>query len=144
MKRTPLRYLLSLALAVLFIGTAGAAETEQVLLSGDATTYQAETVERKEVDGVPMIFKTFTLPPEADPEDLREQAFVEDGFKYVYDRTDKTELQSEDVKIAQETLTLNTKTNRMDDVIPAFPSSRSYDKDGYSGTLALDTQKYQN
>jgi len=140
MKQTPLRYLFSLLLAVLFFSTAGAAETEQVLLSGDTMVYEAETVEYKEIDGIPTVLKTFILPPEASPELLREKPFMRDGFLYKYDRTDKSEQEREDVKSAEETLTLNTPTNDMNDIIAAFPSSRSYNKDGYSGILTLDTK----
>ncbi len=141
MKQTSLRCLFSLVLAVLLCGTAGAAkstETEQVLLTGDKVAYEAETTEFKEVDGIPTVLKTFVLPPEVDPELLREEPFTQFGYKFVYDRMEKTDQMTDDVKEVSETLTIDTLTNRLQDVIQVFPATRDYDADEYSGKLNLD------
>ncbi len=138
MKLTPLRRLLSLVLAVLLCSTAGAVETEQVLLIGDKI--QAKNTEFQEINGVPMIIKTFLLEPEADPEILREEPFAKDGYKFSYDHTDKTEQKKEDKIDAYETVAIDSSSGRLEDVISKFPGTRAYNKDGYTGTLTLDTE----
>lgn len=143
MKLTSLRRLLSLAFAALFISAAGAAETEQVLLNGDELIYEADYTEYKEIDGVPIALKTFIVSPETDPGVLREDPFVKDGYKFVYDRMDREEQTNTDSKIAEEIYTMDAKTNDLASALPAFPGVMTYDKDGYSGELELDTKSVQ-
>jgi len=138
MNQTLLRRLVSLTLAVLLCSTAGAADTEQVLLSGDKV--KPDQVEFSQLDGVPTATKTFTLRPEENPEILREEPFAHDGYKYVYDHMEKTKQEKEDKKDAEDTVTIDTSSSRLENVISQFPSTREYSKDGYSGTLTLDTE----
>jgi len=104
MKQTLLRRLVSLTLAVLFCSTASAADTEQVLLSGDKV--KPEQVEFLQLDGVPTATKTFILRPDENPEILREKPFAHDGYKYVYDHMEKTKQEKEDKKDAEDTVTI--------------------------------------
>ena len=141
MKHFSFRYLLSLALAMLLCGTAGAVpqtDVEQSLASDKEAVYQADTVEQTEIDGKQTILKTFVLPPEIDPELLQEKPFAQDGYKFVYKRTDKTDVMSEDKKNAEETFTIETDTKDAEKVVAEFPPTRVYEQDGYTGTLTLD------
>lgn len=141
MKHFSFRYLLSLALAMLLCGTAGAVpqtDVEQSLASDKEAVYQADTVEQTEIDGKQTIVKTFELPPDADPEALRESAFAQGGYKFVWERTDKTEIMGENKKNAEETFSMETATKDTEKVVAAFPPTRKYEKDGYTGTLTLD------
>ncbi len=97
-------------------------------------------VEFLQLDGVPTATKTFILRPDENPEILRKEPFAHDGYKYVYDHMEKTEQEKEDKKDAKDTLTIDTSSSRLEDVISQFPSTREYSKDGYSGTLTLDTE----
>jgi len=116
MKHFSFWYLLALALAMLLCGTAGAVpqtDAEQALSSGEESVYQADTVEQTEIDGKQTIIKTFELPPGANPEALRENAFAQSGYKFAYERTDKTEIMGEDRKSAEETFSTDAKDKRL-------------------------------
>lgn len=102
MKRKMKWCLTTLLLAALLCGAAGAAEIEQVLLPGDEVVYQPISTRLQEIDGVPTLTKIFVLPPENDPEMLREQPFSEDGICFRYERMDRSEHVQSDSKAVSE------------------------------------------
>ena len=127
-------------LAALLCGTAGAAGTEQVLLPGDLVQYRPDSTELVEIDGVPVLTKTFTLPPDAEPKALREQPFSQSGYWFRYARMDKSEQAVTDTKEAEETVTVDAPTDNLADIISEFPAARTYSEDGYEGELLLDVK----
>lgn len=140
-KQNPFRLLFALTLAVLLCSTAGAtAATEQVLLTGDSVSYEAESTTFQEIDDVPTICKTFVLPPDVNPEWLREDDFTQDGYIFHYERMDKKEQPVTDTQPAEEIVSMDSKTDDISVIYSALPHSRSYNKDGYAGTLLLDTE----
>ncbi|MEF2795257.1 MAG: hypothetical protein U0N62_07260 [Hydrogeniiclostridium sp.] len=99
-----------------------------------------DSVEEKQKGDEVEIVKTYTLSPDEDPELLIEEPFEQDGFTYTYESMVQSEEVHEQSKLAEKTLTFETDTDSLEDILPDIPGSVSYDgEDGYEGELILNT-----
>ena len=98
-----------------------------------------EDVETRQ-DGEKMeIIKVYHLSPEEDPQLLIEEPFEQDGYEYQYESMVKEEETTENKKLAEKTITLETDTNDLEAILQQVEGSIPYDEgDGYTGTLTLD------
>lgn len=143
LKRKKISWIFASLLAVLFISTAGAAaqnESQQVLLDGDTVTYKPLSTELVEINGIPVLTKTFELSPDVDPKVLREEPFSQNGYWFHYQRMDKSDQEISDLKQVDKTVTVDAPSEDLADVIDQFPAECAYNEDGYSGELLLDVQ----
>ena len=142
MMKKRLRWLIMPLLAALLVSAAGAAEVsaEQVLLDGDQAVFTPVSVEPIEINGVPTLSKTYEMPPDFDPAALKEQPFEQDGYRYHYDRMDKTIQHKTETQDAEDTVTIEAPSADLSAVIDKFPVTKAYTKDGYIGDLTLDLQ----
>ena len=90
------------------------------------------------LNGQQRIVKTYVLPPEKDPETLKEPSFDYDGFTYTWAFTTKDEHAFLESKSVADTVTVETASNNLDKILAELPPSIPYDDGEYSGELALD------
>lgn len=141
LNRKKIRWIIPPVLAALLVSAAGAAqESEQVLLEGDKASFEPVSTEMVQINGVPILTKTFELSPEVDPSLLREEPFPQDGCWYRYQRMDRSDQEITDTLPVEETVTVEAPSGELADVIGRFPATRAYSKDGYTGELLLDVQ----
>ncbi len=90
------------------------------------------------LNGQQRIVKTYVLPPEKDPETLKEPSFDYDGFTYTWAFTTKDEHTFLESKSVTDTVTVETASNNLDKILAKLAPSVPYDDGEYSGELALD------
>lgn len=97
------------------------------------------SVERKNIDGTEYLIKVYETPVKTEPESLVENDFELDGFLFAHETTDQKINESSDTKEVTEEAKSESQSNKLEDIIKLFPATKAYDKDGYKGTLTLDT-----
>lgn len=97
------------------------------------------SVERKNINGTEYILKTYELSAGTEPESLVEDDFALDGFLFAHETTDRKLNESTDTKDIMEEEKAESKSKNMEDIIKLFPSTKAYERNGYKGTLTLDT-----
>ena len=90
------------------------------------------------LNGTQQVIKTFTITPDADPQDLIEEPFVLEGVLYTFSDIVKVENRVEDTKQGTETVTVETAKKDLSAVLEKLPPTMEYDDGKYAGTLALD------
>ena len=90
------------------------------------------------LNGQQRLVKTYTLSPEVDPDDLKEEDFSYDGYLYTWAYTTKVEHPYLESKTVTETVTVNTAKNDLAQILAELSPSMPYEKGGFSGELALD------
>ena len=106
-----------------------------------ASTFAAEVPESlvvENLNGQQRIVKTYVLPPDADPQVLKEPSFDYDGYTYTWAYTTKEEQTYLETKSVTETKTVETAKDELTDILAQLSPSISYDDGEYSGELALD------
>ena len=110
-------------------------------LSLMTSAFAAEVPEElvvENLNGQQRMVKTYVLPPEVDPETLKEPPFDYDGFTYTWAYTTKEEQPFLDAKTVTETVTVETSSDDLTDILAALAPSIPYDDGEYVGELALD------
>ena len=97
------------------------------------------SVQTAEEGGVQLLVKTFLVSEDTDPQTLVEKDLTRRGV--AYEATDILR-QEQPGKVEKETVsqavTLESETDKMEDILPLLKSTMDYQKDGFSGTLVLD------
>lgn len=96
-----------------------------------------ETVIRN-LNGSQQLIKTYILSPDADPQTLIEAPFELEGYTYTFADIVKEENRVADTDRHTETVTLETTTNELSDILEQMAPTMEYDDGLYTGTLALD------
>lgn len=110
-----------------------------VLLTGSAFALEvpSETVVQN-LNGSQQVVKTYTLPPDADPQELIEEPFVLEGYLYTFADIVKTENPVNDTRVETETVTIETAKDDLSLILEQLAPTLSYDDGQYQGTLTLD------
>ena len=90
------------------------------------------------LNGSQQLIKTYTLPPGADPQQLIEEPFDQEGWHYTFADIVKEENQVSDCKYHTETVTLETDTKDLGKILEQLETTLDYDDGTYSGVLTLD------
>lgn len=90
------------------------------------------------LNGQQRMIKTYVLPPDADPETLKEPSFDYDGFSYAWAYTTKEEHTFLETKAITETVTVETAKKDLNTVLEQLAPTILYDDGEYAGELALD------
>ncbi len=90
------------------------------------------------LNGQQRMVKTYVLPPDADPETLKEPPFDYDGFTYTWAYTTKEEHTFLETKPVTQTVTVETAKKDLDAVLAQLAPTIPYDDGEFSGELALD------
>ena len=106
-------------------------------VSAFAMEVPTETVIRN-LNGSQQLIKTYILSPDADPQALIEAPFELEGYTYTFADIVKEENCVADTDRHTETVTLETTTNELSDILEQMAPTMEYDDGLYTGTLALD------
>ncbi len=90
------------------------------------------------LNGQQRITKTYVLPPDTDPEILKEPSFEYDGFTYTWAFTTKEEHTFLESKAATQTVTVETAKKDLNTILAQLAPTIPYDDGEYTGELALD------
>ena len=90
------------------------------------------------LNGQQRMVKTYVLPPDTDPETLKEPSFNYDGFSYTWAYTTKEEHTFLETKAVTETVTVETAKKDLNTVLEQLAPTIPYDDGEYTGELALD------
>ena len=90
------------------------------------------------LNGSQQLIKTYILPPGADPQQLIEEPFDQEGWHYTFADIVKEENQVSDRKYHTETVTLETDTKDLGKILEQLETTLDYDDGTYSGVLTLD------
>ena len=90
------------------------------------------------LNGQQRITKTYVLPPDADPELLKEPPFDYGGFTYTWAYMTKEEHTFRDSKAVTETVMVETAKKDLAAVLEQLAPTIPYDDGEYTGELALD------
>ena len=90
------------------------------------------------LNGSQQLIKTYTLPPGTDPQQLIEEPFEQEGYRYTFAEIVKEENQVSDRKHHTETVTLETGTKDLGTILTQLAATLDYDDGTYSGVLTLD------
>lgn len=108
-------------------------------LSINALALEVPTnTEVRNLNGSQQLIKTYVLPPDADPQELVEEPFEQEGYLYTFADIIKEENQMLDSSYHRETVTLETETDDLAAILERLKPSIEYDDGLYTGTLALD------
>ena len=89
-------------------------------------------------DGRQLIIKTFTLAPGDDPEEIIGGPFDREGYSYSFISIVKEEKRYESRIPYSETVTVETASKDLSEILSLLDSTIMYDDGEYKGTLALD------
>ena len=106
-------------------------------VSAFAMEVPTETVIRN-LNGSQQLIKTYILSPDADPQALIKAPFELEGYTYTFADIVKEENRVADTDRHTETVTLETTTNELSDILEQMAPTMEYDDGLYTGTLALD------
>lgn len=110
-----------------------------MIMSLCGMTAVPEDVETRQEGEKMEIIKVYHLSPEEDPQLLIEEPFEQDGYEYQYKSMVKEEENTENKKLAQKTISLETETDDLDAILQQIKGSIPYDgDDGYTGDLTLE------
>lgn len=121
------RFLCSFLIALSFCGTAFAADVYPVSVE---TVQEGEQAE---------IHKVYELKNGETPEMIPKNDFEHNGVWYELKDILKEELPSYETKQVTEPVTLESQSNKMEDILPLIPAEKDVQtEDGFSGRLELD------
>ena len=102
------------------------------------------SVQTAEEGGVQLLVKTFLVPEDTDPQTLIEEDLTRRGVAYeVTDILRQEQPGETEKKTVSQTMTLESETDKMEDILPLLKSTMDYQKDGFSGALTLDRDSIQ-
>ena len=90
------------------------------------------------LDGQQQMVKTFTLPPEQDAQDIIEESIEYDGYTYTFADIVKNEITYNEQKDVKQTVTVETGTNDLAEILSKLQPEINYDDGSFSGILTLD------
>ena len=105
--------------------------------SAFALEVPSETIVQN-LNGSQQVIKTYTISPEADPQELIEEPFTLEGYRYTFADIVKVENHVQDSRQQTETVTVETSKNDLGLILEKLAPTLDYDDGQYCGKLALD------
>lgn len=101
-------------------------------------------IETVENGGKTEIHKVYELGADEAPSSIPQDSFEQDGKTYVLQDILKNEIPSYETREIIEPVTVESETNKMEDILPLIPATKEVlTDDGFSGTLQLDVSTIQ-
>lgn len=102
-------------------------------------SYYPVEVQTAEDHGIQLLVKTFLVPEGTDPQTLVEGDLTQRGISYEVSDILRQDMPGEiEKKTVSQTVTLESETEELDDILLLLSSSMDYHEDGFAGMLALD------
>ena len=116
------------------------------MLSVSVTAFGAypSKIETVQNGGKTEIHKVYELGADEPPSSISQDSFEQDGKTYVLQDILKNEIPSYETREIIEPVTVESETNKMEDILPLIPATKEVlTDDGFSGTLQLDVSTIQ-
>ena len=116
------------------------------MISVSVTAFGAypSKIETVENGGKTEIHKIYELGADEAPSSIPQDSFEQDGKTYVLKDILKNEIPSYETREIVEPVTVESETNKMEDILPLIPATKEVlTDDGFSGTLQLDVSTIQ-
>ena len=116
------------------------------MLSVSVTAFGAypSKIETVQNGGKTEIHKIYELGADETPSSIPQDSFEQDGKTYVLKDILKNEIPSYETRKIVEPVTVESETNKMEDILPLIPAEKEVlTDDGFSGTLQLDVSTIQ-
>lgn len=107
-------------------------------VSASAASYVADDINYQNLNGQQQAIMVYTLLPDQQPEDLIEQDFEYDGYLYAYSGMTKQEQTFNEEKLHTETITVNTGSKDLKDILAELKPTIEFDDGTSQGILSLD------
>lgn len=108
------------------------------------SSYYPVSVQTAEEGGVQLLVKTFLVSEDTDPQTLVEKDLTRRGVAYeAIDILRQEQPGETENKTVSQAVTLESETDKMEDILPLLKSTMDYRADGFSGTLTLDRDSIQ-
>ena len=102
-------------------------------------SYYPIEVETAEDHGIQLLVKTFLVPSYTDPQTLIQTDLIRRGIAYEPTDILRQEIAGEDEKkTVSQTVTMESETDDLDDILSLLGATMDYREDGFTGTLTLD------
>ena len=109
-----------------------------LVVSASAASYMADDINYQNLNGKQQAIMVYTLLPDQQPEDLIEQDFEYDGYLYSYSGMTKQEQTFNEEKLHTETVTVNTDSKNLEDILAELKPTIEFDDGTSQGVLSLD------
>jgi len=109
-----------------------------LVVSASAASYVADDINYQNLNGQQQAIMVYTLLPDQQPEDLIEQDFEYDGYLYSYSGMTKQEQTFNEEKMHTETVTVNTDSKNLEDILAELKPTIEFDDGTSQGVLSLD------
>ncbi len=139
MKRLKLASIAAMIIFSLMLPFTALAETGEIQTEQKQSFPVPTSVERKNIDGKEYLIKIYETAAETKPDTLTEPDFELDGFIFTHETTDGIANEKKETKEITEEAKAESQNKNLEEIIKQFPSTKPYEKDGYKGTLSLDT-----
>ena len=106
--------------------------------SASAASFIPDEISYQNLNGQQMAVKVYTLPPDQDPMELIEEDFEHGGYRYSYADIVKEELTFSSEKEHLETVTVETESKDLEDILAELEPTLNYDDGSFQGVLTLD------
>ena len=116
------------------------------MLSVSITAFGAypSKIETVQNGGKTEIHKVYEMGADETPSAIPQDSFEQDGKTYVLQDILKNEIPSYETREIIEPVTVESETNKMEDILPLIPATKEVlTDDGFSGTLQLDVSTIQ-
>ena len=106
--------------------------------------YYPVEIQTTEDHGVQLLVKTFLVPEGTDPQTLIEKDLTRRSISYEVSDILHQDLPGDvERKAVTQTVTMDSDTDKPDEILPLLKSTLDYREDGFSGTLVLDRSSVQ-
>lgn len=101
-------------------------------------------VQTTEEGGIRLLVKTFAVSEDTDPQTLVEGNLTRRGVNYEVTDILRRDLAGDtEQKMVSQTVTMDTETDKMEDILPLLKPTMEYREEGFSGVLALNKSSVQ-
>ena len=108
------------------------------------SSYYPVSVQTNQEGGVRLLVKTFLVPEDTAPQGLIEESLTRRGIAYEATDILRRELPGEvERKTVSQTVTMDSETDKTEDILPLLKSTMDYRENGFSGRLTLDRDSIQ-
>jgi len=106
----------------------------------DSWVWHPISVTHEEVNGFNSIRKTYALPPDVNPAVIPVEHITMFGQVFTFAYMVQQPTANDSYMEARQTVTIETSTSMLNDILPNLEREIRFDRDGYAGILSLDIE----
>ena len=110
----------------------------QAIIQESAWVWHPISVVNEPMNGFNAIRRTYALPPDINPAVISTDDFEMLGQQFTFAYVLQQPTSNESAMEIRETVTIETRSRELNDILPNLEQEIWYERDGFAGTLALD------